>query len=140
MKTFYRLFPVSLLLFLPLHAHAYQSSLLDGNSSPVCNAYFEIINFSIALVLMGIIILILNKLSNGLKMSWIYFFIASFLFAALHLAGLLKVFNIIDLSSIACLIELLMMVFLLLAVISFRKLLRQIISNKSFTQDSKGKD
>jgi len=133
-------FTALLITLFPCQALAYQAVMMGARESSVCNAYFEIINFSIALVLMGIIVLVLNKLSNGLKMSWIYFFISSFLFVILHLVSLLKAFNIIDLSSIACFIELLMLIFLLLAVIAFRKLLRRIISNKSFTQDFKGDD
>ncbi|MBU1017801.1 hypothetical protein KKA33_02110 [Patescibacteria group bacterium] len=93
MKTFYRLFSVSLLFLFPLQVHAYQSPILDGFSSTVCNAYFAIINFSIALVILGMIVLILNKLSDGLRMSWIYFFLAVSTFVVLHLIVLLKVFK-----------------------------------------------
>ena len=137
MKIIYRFLSIAFLTFLMLSSRAYANSLLiNSDASGICNVYFEIINFSVAFVIMGMVVLILGKLSNGLRLTWIYFFLASILFVILHLIGLLKVFDIVDLSSVVCIVEFLMLVFLLLAVMAFRKLLHAIIETKSFTQEN----
>lgn len=141
MKTIYRLLPIAFFSFFTLPFQAYANSILvDSSTSGICNVYIEIINFSVALVIVSMIFLILSKLSNGLKLTWIYFFLAAILFVVLHLIGLLQAFNIVDLSSIVCIIELVMLVLLLLAVMTFRKFTHTIIETKSFTQEIKGKD
>lgn len=141
MKTIYRLVSIIFLALLILPSWAYaNSTLIDSGTSGICNVYFEIINFSVALVIVGMVVLILNKLSNGLKLTWIYFFLAAILFVILHLIGLFRIFDIIDLSSIVCIVEFIMLVFLLLAVMAFRKLLHTIIETKSFTQEIKDKN
>lgn len=137
----YSFISIAFISFLIFPSQVYANSILiDSDPSSICNVYFEIINFSVALVIMGMVFLILSKLSNGLRLTWIYFFLAAILFVILHLIGLLQAFDIVDLSSIACIIELVMLVLLLLAVMTFRKLTHTIIETKSFTQEIKGKD
>ncbi len=140
MKHFYRLILIAPAVLFPYPARAYQSFLATMASSPASDVYFKILSLSISLVIAAMVLMVAGKASGKLKTAWIYFFLAAVMFVILHLTGLLEALDVIDVSLFFFFLEFLMLVFLLLGVMTFRKLLNTIIKTKSFTHDIKEED
>ncbi len=114
----------------PVQALAYSNWGSDVEIFSIYDVFFDILSFSVAVVALGIGFQMVNKLSGGLKSTWIYYMIVILLFVILQIFSLLSVFNIFKLSGLFAIIKLIMVVAFLSTVLSARSFVQKILRAK----------
>ena len=106
-------------------------------SVPLYSVYLEVLIFSIVVVVAGIVIQTLNKLSGRLKVGWYFLLLASVMFALTHLIELLEIFYAKNFNILLCFVETSTAIAFLLAILTFKNIFQKIITEKSLSPDNK---
>lgn len=129
----YTFFLISLIL--PLNTYGHYPGF--ESTTPLCSVYLEVLIFSIVVVIAGLVIQTLNKLSGRLRVGWCYLLVASVMFAFTHLIELLEIFYSKNFSILLCFTETVTVISFLLAILTFKNIFQKIITEKSLSKENK---
>lgn len=94
-------------------------------------SFIEILNLIFAFLIVFMGISILTKLQGNLKTAWTYLFYAIFLFGIHEIVGSLAAFNILSITAVYAITELLFTIMFIISIYVFKELFESLSSSIS---------